>query len=84
MQQCSEIYNDFISQVSSYPEYNAVPPSKMAKINVRLFFVVISIVGVPWDLVFLLDLWLLEHHEDPTEREKKSQNKSLVMPCRRA
>lgn len=21
---------------------------------------------LPWDLVFLLDLWLHDHHEDPT------------------
>lgn len=59
-----------------------VLPSKKPKISV-LCFVVISVVGVPWDLVFLLDLWLLEPHEDPTETEEKpkSQTKSLVILC---
>lgn len=39
-----------------------IMPSKKSKISVG--------VGVPWDLVSQSDLWLLDPHEDPTERVK--------------
>lgn len=69
---CSKICHDFIRKVSFNSKLDVELldwPAKSLTSMQGLCFVVIAIISVPWDLVFLLDLWLLDPHEDPRKRQ---------------